>query len=310
VNPSTEWAEVVADDEDERHARVAEEVVKFQSRANRKHGPGRAFHRSPAASLKGRLTVHDGLPAHAAQGLFATPDTHEAVVRMSNGAIVPQPDAIPDVRGFAVSVRGLDAPGALGGRTDRQDFLLINMPKFGFRDTGDFVDLLAPAARSLSAVARSMIAQYGPVRGSLAFSKLIRDQTKPFSGYATAAFHSCLPVKWGPYAAQIHVEPVGARRNLMAWRDFGADIRDRIARGPLTWEVQAQFYTDPVSTPIENGDVTWRGEKIAVATLVCDELAEVEQDRFYPWAALEEHRPLGELMRARKVAMLASSRNR
>ena len=33
-------------------------------------------------------------------------------------------------------------------------------------------------------------------------------------------------------------------------------------------------------------------------------------DRFDPWSAVAEHRPLGEIMRARKAAYLPSFRNR
>jgi hypothetical protein len=36
----------------------------------------------------------------------------------------------------------------------------------------------------------------------------------------------------------------------------------------------------------------------------------IEQDRFDPWAALAEHRPLGEIMRARKVAYFPSQKRR
>ena len=51
-------------------------------------------------------------------------------------------------------------------------------------------------------------------------------------------------------------------------------------------------------------------EKVTVATLVCDDLVDVEGDRFDPWNALTDHQPLGEIMRARKVAYYPSVMNR
>jgi len=310
MQPSTEWAEVIGVDEESRHAAFTEQIVKLQSRINAKKGPGRAFHRKPIAGLRGTLQVPDLLPDHAAQGLFAKPGQHEVVVRMSNGAVIPAPDALPDVRGFAFSVRGVSGPGALGRPTDRQDFLLINFPNFGFEDSRDFADIVGPAARGQLALLRFLIGKFGPVQGPLQMAQLVAHQARPFSGFATSGFHSCAPMAWGPYAAQVHVEPVGAARNLLAWRDFGADIESRLQRGPLTWRVQAQFYTDDRSTPIEDGRVTWTSEKVTVATLVCDDLVDVEGDRFDPWNALTDHQPLGEIMRARKVAYFPSFQNR
>ena len=77
--------------------------------------------------------------------------------------------------------------------------------------------------------------------------------------------------------------------------------------------MQAQFYTDPQGTPIEDGRAPWRSAKETVAVLEADALAdpeEVEADHFDPWAALAAHRPLGEIMRARRAAYFPSFQNR
>lgn len=311
--PATDWTETISADEPERHERFADSIVKLQTRINAKRGPGRAFHRKPIAALVGRLIVPEVLPEYARHGLFAGPGEYEVVVRMSNGAVVPQPDALPDIRGFALSVRGLDAPGALGRRTDRQDFLLINMPSFGFEDSQDFADIVSPAARGQVALLRFLIEKYGLVKGPLEMAQLVAAQARPFTGFATAEFHSCAPVAWGPYAAHVHVKPRGAGRDLLAWRNWGADIQQRLAKGALRWDLQAQFYTDPDRTPIEDGRKVWKAPKLTVGNLVLDSLADadvVEADHFDPWSALAEHRPLGEIMRARKAAYFPSFRNR
>jgi hypothetical protein len=313
AEPSTEWSETVAPDEAERHQEFAETIVAIQSRINAKRGPGRTFHRKPIAALVGTLTVPDGLPEYAAQGLFAEPGEHEALIRLSNGAMVPQADPVPDIRGFAFSVRGLSGPGALGEQTDRQDFLLINRPAFGYRDSREFAAVVPAAARGQQALARHMLQQYGPLRAPLEMARQAADLARPFSGFATASFHSCAPIAWGPYAAHVHLQPIDARRNPLAVKDFGADIRSRIERGPLHWNVRAQFYTDPELTPIEDGRKAWHGPHVTVGQLTATELADaaaVEADHFDPWSALAEHRPLGEIMRARKAAYYPSYTNR
>ena len=149
--PSTHWSEVPIPDEQERHEAFADTLMALQSKINAKRGPGRTFHRKPIAALLGRLTIPDALPDYASHGLFAEGGEYDVVIRMSNGAIVPQPDPVPDIRGFAFSVRGLDGPGAMVGSTDRQDFLLINRPAFGLKDSRGFAELVPAAARHIAA---------------------------------------------------------------------------------------------------------------------------------------------------------------
>ena len=313
AQPSTTWAEVIGDDEQQRHEDFAKVITGLQSRINDRKGPGRAFHRRGVAALTGRLTVPGGLPQHAAQGLFAQPGEYDVVIRLSNGSMVPQADAVPDIRGFAFSVRGLDGRSALGGTTDRQDFLLINWPSFGFRDSRDFAELVPAAAKGQKALAQHLIAKHGVVAGPLEMLKQAAGMARPFTGFATSDFHSCAPVAWGPYAAHVHLSPIGARRNLLAWRDWGTDVASRIQAGPLRWRVEAQFYTDPEATPIEDGRTPWSATKQSVAVLEADALADpdaVANDHFDPWSALVEHRPLGEIMRARKAAYFPSVANR
>ncbi len=313
AEPSTRWSESVSHDEQARHEAFAQTLVHLQTRLNAKYGPGRALHRKPVAALIGRFVVPAGLPDYAAQGLFAQPGEYDAVIRMSNGGIAPQPDAVPDIRGIAVSVRGISGPGALGGSTDRQDFLLINRPAFGFRDSVDFAELVPAAARGQQALVKHMIGKHGVVRAPLQLVRTGADLARPFSGFATATFHSCAPVAWGPYAAHVHLKPVEASRNPFAARDWGADVRQRIERAPLQWDLKAQFYTDDDHTPIEDGRKAWDAPKVAVARLTATGLADadaVEADHFDPWSALMEHRPLGEIMRARKVAYYPSVMNR
>jgi hypothetical protein len=311
--PSTDWAETITDDEPARHEAFTERILALQSRINAKRGPGRAFHRKQVAALSGTLTVAADLPDHAAHGLFAAPGEFEVLARMSNGSVTPQRDQIPDIRGFAFSVRGLDAPGALGGSTDRQDFLLINRPAFGFQDSRDFAEVFQVAPKGQKAMLDHQINKHGVARGTLEMARQAADLARPFSGYATSDFHACAPIAWGPYAAHVHVTPVNASRDLLAWRDWGADVRGRVAKGALRWTVQAQFYTDPESTPIEDGRRAWDAPKMTVGVLELSQLEDsesVERDHFDPWMALADHRPLGEIMRARKAAYYASFKNR
>jgi len=322
--PSTEWVEVVSPDEERRHKQFAETIVEIQSKIDRKNGPGRAFHRKEVLAARAVVEVFGDLPAAAAHGLFAEAGTYDAVVRMSNGSVVPQRDAIPDVRGFALSVRGLEAPGALGGTTDRQDFLLINRPVFGFRTSQEFAEIVPVSAQGQTALIKYFVSRYGPWKGPLEAAKLTKDFLKPFSGFATATFHSAAPIRVGPYAARVRLTSRQDAMHLAAQLDFSHEVKERLKSGDLEYDLALQFYVDEAQTPIEDGTVDWSTDVspyVDVARVILPQQdaesisgkslsEEVEADTFDPWAALAEHQPLGEIMRARKVAYYASQQHR
>jgi hypothetical protein len=82
-------------------------------------------------------------------------------------------------------------------------------------------------------------------------------------------------------------------------------------------DFQVQFFEDEQRTPIEDASIDWQSPYLTVARLTIPRQhrdpafdAEVEAAKFDPWNALVEHRPLGEVMRARKVAYGASQQQR
>jgi hypothetical protein len=324
ATPSTEWREIVGDGEAERHARFAQQLVDIQRSVDAKAGLGRALHRKQVAGLAARLEVLPDLPAFAGQGLFATPATYEGLARLSNGGIKAQPDAVPDIRGLALSFRPVHGEAALGGAADRQDFVLINRPAFGFPDSAQFTAIVPALVESNAAFLKVMVEQFGPLKAPLEGARLAKDLLRPFSGFATEPFFSAAPVRWGDYAARVRLQPGQGGRKVTAALDFARDMADRLAEGSVTYELQAQFFVSEELTPIENGLVDWPQDvteyvPVGLVTLPQQDpsspegraLAEqIEQDRFDPWSALAAHRPLGEIMRARKAAYYPSQKQR
>jgi len=322
--PSTSWHESADEAEAQRHQAFAKQLTAIQSSVDRTAGPGRALHRKQVLGLSARLEVLADIPAHARAGLFAQPAAFDGVARLSNGAMAPQPDDTPDIRGFALSVRGVAGEGALGGRTDRQDFLLINRPTFGFTDSRQFAAIVPALAQGKAAFMAAMVETFGAVRAPVEAARLTKELFRPFSGFATETFFSAAPIRWGEHAAKVRLMPDQRSRRVAPPTDLAGDMADRLREGPVTYALQAQFFVSEEVTPIENGRVDWPeevAEFVTVARVVLPrqdpgssagvELGvRVEQDAFDPWAALAEHRPLGEIMRARKVAYYASQRHR
>lgn len=322
--PSTAWVEQIAPDEAERHARQAETVAAIQARVSAKEGAGRGFHRRAILALRGELEVLPDLPAHARHGLFAQPGAHPTWIRLSGGAVRPQKDRAPDIRGFALKIDVPEAPGALGGPTRHQDFALINRAAFGFRTSAEFMGVVGALQGGPIALIGHHLRTWGFFEGIRRFVRLARSTAAPFHGFACDPFYSAAPVAVGPYAARVRLAPGPATPDPAARDDLAADVKRRLAAGPLSWELQLQFFVDEATTPIEDAENAWPDAEapwLTVARLTvppqpfdgqayADFAAKVEATVFDPWEALAEHRPVGEVMRSRKAAYFASEKAR
>ncbi|HEY1551550.1 MAG TPA: hypothetical protein VGG28_27170, partial [Kofleriaceae bacterium] len=313
AGPSTEWSERVASDEEARFARYAKQLGELQAAQTAKLGtPGRALHRKQVLGLRASFEVNGDLPSEARHGLFAQPGSYDAQIRLSNGASRFQPDRTPDVRGFAIRVLGVAGDGALGRPTTEQHFLLINQATFGLATADEFAGLVQAAARGNLAVLRFMIRRHGLIGGFGAVRRLAKGLGQKFSGFASTPMHSAAPIACGPYAAKVRLLPQNPAEPAARDADWAADVTERLAAGPLHWDLQLQFFVDENTTPIEDPTIAWSTPFVTVGRLTAPAqdpksiAAEIETARFDPWNALAAHRPLGEIMRARKAAYFAS----
>lgn len=323
--PSKNFSEVIAPGEEEKFATYARKLRLIQKVQAKKYGKGRLLHRKGVLALRGQFIVESGLAPHAAQGIFATPGRYEAVIRLSNGSLDVKADKVPDIRGFAFKVMGVQGKSALGGQTtNEQDFLLINHTAFGAARAEEFLDLLLALSAGGSAVFRHFYNTYGLIGMFAAMGRLARTIGKKFTGFASETFNTVAPFSNGEYAVKLRLRPLSKPTAPFDKTDLTADLRAHLKSAPLEYAVELQFFTDAKATPIEDASVEWSEEAspfVSVGRLVipAQELAgstydtfaaETELKKFDPWNALEEHRPLGNIMRARKHAYYASQKER
>jgi len=315
AEPSTEWREVIQPDEKERHERQAAEFVAMQERKSAKYGTGRALHRKQLAALRATLDVPADLPAYAKQGIFKVPNRYDAWIRLSNGGFNRAPDHVPDIRGFSIKVLGVSGPAALGGEAVSQDFALINHERFSSATSEDFTKVVTTGGSNPGGILLRLLKNPGMIPQLKTVSTALKS---PFSGFATHDFFSAAPIAFGPYAARVRLVAASDQVNPSASDDWAADVYDRLIDNQLSYDFQVQFFTDETATPIEDASADWSAAPyLTVARLTVqrqkpDEAlaTQVESARFDPWNALVEHRPLGEVMRARKVAYYASQQAR
>ena len=324
MTPSTQWRERIPADEAQRFAAYSPQFASIQARKSKKYGKGRALHRKQISAAMGTMEVLPNLPEFARQGLFASPGKFEAWVRLSNGGMDRAADSVPDIRGFALRVLGVQGDSALGnGPAKSQDFTLINQEQFAFPKSAEFVDFVVAAAGGGGSLLKHLFKRYGFLGGPARMLKLIKSMGKPFGGFATEQLSSAVPMACGPYAVRVRLVPDAANGTAApgAKADWGADFAARLAKQSLQWELQLQPFVSEETTPIEDASVNWPSPYTTVARLALPQqditgaagkalAQQVEDAVFDPWQALAAHRPLGDVQRARKVVYFESQKGR
>ena len=99
-------------------------------------GTGRAVrdaHAKGYGLIRGEVEILDQLPAEYAQGIYATPRKHHALIRFSNGSPHAGADArLGGATGLALKIFGIDGPTLLEDEPDTRtfDYANINAPVF------------------------------------------------------------------------------------------------------------------------------------------------------------------------------------
>lgn len=323
--PSTEWKEVVPDGEDAELVKLAEELVGLtRKRAAAGKTIGRTLHLKQHLGARAELSIGE-LPEHLRHGLFAQPAKYEAYVRFSNGAGRWQKDGAPDVRGIALKVLGVPGKKVIPGLEDAktQDFLFIPNPTIPFRTANEFVGFVVAASGGQLLLLPRLAGRVGFGR-AFGLVRALLKSTRPFRTFDGARMFTAAPHRFGPYAAKLKLEPVGERAedvivsgdNLLA-----DDLRQRLAKRPLAWDIAAQFFIDEKTTPIEDATIDWGSPYTTLARLTVPQAdvatedakqldARIDTLSFDPWHSLVEHRPLGHIMRARNHAYRLSTMER
>ena len=324
--------EQVPSDEAETIAVLAREFQKIAEITFRDGGHAiRPVHAKSHGFVRGELIVSAGLPTALAQGLFAAPATYPVIMRFSTTPGDILPDNVSTPRGLAVKVMGVEGRRLTGSENDTtQDFVMIVGKAFGAPDPKAFLSIVkllvpttdrAPGAKQvLSAVLRGaerVVEALGGESGTL----------KALGGYPEnhvlgESFFTQAPIRYGDFIAKLGVYPVSPE--LMALTNKAVDLRGKpdglreavsefFAKNDAIWDVRAQLCTDLESMPIENAAKVWPEDKspyLTVARIVArrqptwsDELYDRIDTAmaFSPWHGLAAHRPLGGIMRARKV---------
>ena len=277
--------------------------------------------------LVAKFTVADKLPAELKVGLFREPKTYTAVLRFSSTG--EQDDRLLDNHGMAIKVLGvkptLPSENQKDAATQTQDFVLLDHPLFF---TPNVATLVAFSQKKKSLILdRRLKGEELHVALQESFPsemRLLDGRKKHINSPLEEEYFSTTPYKLGGTAVKYSAKPEQSKDFL---RDVLVDqlkARELTGGASTTHHPASRFgfyvqrQTDPASMPIEDPTVEWKSAWERVATIEIDAQDFDFPERwewgnklsFSPWHALDEHRPLGGINRARKVVYPASSKLR
>jgi catalase len=298
--------ETVAGDE----AATVTEFIAFLKEATARRdgtGPRRRFNQARAtACVDAEFTVRADLPPERRVGLFATPATYRALVRFANAASAN--DRERDIRGMSIRVAGMPDRNLTPGATT-QDFVLNSHPVMLAADTRGFMELLQ--ANEAGGTRRLLYFLTHPhaIRVGLAA------RTNP-TCHLDISYWSTTPYLFGTGRAVKYIAvPASPERSpkpaTLTDTYLHDAMRARLATGEAAFDLMVQFQTDARRMPIEDASVEWKAQdspylpvaRLRIPSQSVDDparAAECEQLAFNPWHCLPEHRPLGNMNRARR----------
>jgi hypothetical protein len=297
----------------------------------------RFAHSKSHGVLKGELAVRGDLPGELRQGLFGVARSYPVIIRFSTAPGDLLADSVSTPRGMAVKVVGIDGMEMgeenLGQRT--QDFVFVDAKTFGVPDVKAFLGNLKLIEKNLndpelvkktvSNIARGVNAALGLVG---AHSGTLEQLGAPETHVLGQTFGSCAPIRYGDYIAKVAFTPLSENLKKLKGKHVGVNfhysgLRDAVVEffksETAVWEVGVQLCADLEKMPIEDHSKVW-GEDVSpyrgVGTItVRPQDAYIAARRVYvdevlafnPWHAVAAHRPLGNIMRARKRAYAESA---
>jgi hypothetical protein len=300
----------------------------------------RSVHAKSHGLLLGELTVLDGLPEPYAQGLFAHPGNYQAVMRLSTTPGDVLDDKVSTPRGLGLKLVGVPGPRVEGSEGDTtQDFVMVNGPVFQAPNVKKFlgsVKLLAPTTdkvpnlkRAFSAVLRGAEKAVEAVGAESVKLKALggHPETNPLG----ETYYTQVPILYGRYMAKFSLAPSSDALRLLTGAEV--DLKDKpdglreaviehFSREGGEWELRVQLCTDLDKMPIEDASVEWPQDLSPYVTVAIlrappqaawsEALAQAVDEgmQFNPWHALQDHRPLGSVNRARMAVYAMSKRFR
>lgn len=279
----------------------------------------RGVHAKGHACVKATVDVNSNIPSQLQYGVFAKPSTqYKAWIRFSNSGsnMANADDRAKDARGMAIKL--LNAGENLNGGTT-QEFIAHNSPAFFVTSVADYNQFVATKGDP-----SYFVQGYNPFKWRLReLWQLITAYAPPPKSPLWTQYFSNTAYKLGPQNIKFMMQSCEPTKKLAATKTGDADflkhtLSQELASGDACMQLLVQVQDANKNMPIEDATVLWKDSEspfLAVANInilkqtfdTPEQQQFCENLSFSPWNALEAHRPIGALNRARKFVYEASS---
>jgi len=265
--------------------------------------------------VRGELTIRPDLPDRLRHGVFATARSFPAWVRLAGPGPHTPPD-IDDVGVLSIGVKlmGVPGPKLMDDEKYTQDFTGISCPTFTTPNVRENAVLQYWSKRELG-----LWYFLDPRRPHISDLLMQGLWSKTQGSPLGTAYYSCVPYLLGKGAAVqyafLPATKVDMKVQGLPGRPSDNYLRENMAltlgKRDVAFVMTVQPQTDSFRMPIEHAGVLWPerlSPRIPVATLHIprqrfDSPAQLDFARnlsYNPWHCVSEHRPLGNLNRARR----------
>jgi hypothetical protein len=309
-------AEERAQPDEEAH--LQDIIDSFNAQMRRLWNPGyfeRGGNTKTHGVVRAEFIVRDDVPPHMQHGIFARPRTYRAWIRYSGPGPVWSAD-IDDI-GFmsmAIKLMGVEGPKLMDDERFTQDLFGTSAPTFVTPDTRANAQL-----QHWSYVNAPVFYFFNPRDSHVLDSIMNSLWTKTQSSPLESQYFSTVPYLLGEGQAMQYSFHSRLRSRTpvpgLPGRPPDDYLRQAmvamLARQDVEFDVCVQLQTDPFLMPIENAAVMWPtrlSPRVPVALVRIprqtfdspEQIAFARVLSYNPWHCLPEHRPLGNISRARK----------
>lgn len=340
----SEGIEVIQPNEEEDSRAVVESMARVNKiMFERYRHAVRDAHAKNHGILRGELKIYDNLPEHLAQGIFKEPRKFPVIIRFSTAPGMIEPDKKSSQRGMAIKIIGIEGEKFLPEEKDAltQDFLLVNYPVIPTGTVKDYLDQQKKVEEYINTPDLFQSIQGAMVVAGRKINNLLGKEDDP-NHFSIPGSHilgdryfSMAAIRYGDYIAKISIAPKSENVAVLHGKDMDEELIKKEPESFLTtivknffenqtavYELSAQLCTDLEKMPVEDGSVQWMEEDSpyqGIASLTIHPQNTFSPERrvygddvlsFNPFHCLPEHRPLGNIMRVRKLAYETSSKYR
>ena len=289
----------------------------------------RSVHAKAHGIIEAEMVVKSNLPPELAQGVFATPGTHKAYMRLSTNAGDILPDAVSLPRGMALKVLDVEGQRLPDAEGSTQDFVMVNGPVFQAPNAEKFLSslkLLAKTTDKMEGTKVVMSSVLQTVNKGLEAVGVSSPAIQSLGGAPDVdplgeTYFSVTPFRYGDYVAKFRLKPVSPDLTKRTGTEIDVSVREDAIRETVqaemqethgVWEFQVQLCRDLEKQPIEDPTVEWKEDEAPFATVATitarpqdswsdEKVQKVDEEmRFSVWTGLADHQPLGNINRARK----------